>query len=113
MLCAGATAFVALRSAGLKPGATVAVQGIGGVGHMAIQFANKMGYRVIAISRGRAKERLARALGAPDYFDSDELDAGLALRQLGYAALVLTSALATNVMPPLIKGIGPYGKLII
>jgi D-arabinose 1-dehydrogenase-like Zn-dependent alcohol dehydrogenase len=113
MLCAGATPFVTLRSAGLKPGVTVAVQGVGGVGHMAIQFANKMEYRFVAISRGREKERLARDLGAHDYIDSDELDAGVALRQLGYAALVLTSALATNVMPPLIKGIGPYGKLII
>jgi D-arabinose 1-dehydrogenase-like Zn-dependent alcohol dehydrogenase len=113
MLCAGATAFVALRSAGIKPGATVAVQGIGGVGHMAIQYAKKMGYRVVAISRGAEKEKLARQLGAHDYIDSTTVDAGAALRDMGYAALVLTSALVTDVMPPLIKGLGSYGKLII
>ncbi|KAH8660342.1 alcohol dehydrogenase GroES-like domain-containing protein [Xylariales sp. PMI_506] len=113
MLCAGATAFVALRTAGLKPGATVAVQGIGGVGHMVIQFARKMGYRVVAISRGREKEKDARALGAHEYIDSSEVDAGAALRDIGRVALVLTTALAAGVMPPLIKGIGSYGKMII
>lgn len=113
MLCAGATAFVALRSAGLKPGATVAVQGLGGVGHMAVQLAKNMGHRVVGISRGRDKEALARRLGCHEYIDSDAGDAGAALRDLGSAALVLTTALVTDVMPPLIKGIGPFGKMII
>lgn len=72
-----------------------------------------MGYRVVAISRGRDKEELSRQLGAHHYIDSTSVDTGAALRDLGSVALVLTSALATDVMPPLIKGIGSYGKLII
>ncbi|KAI1262387.1 alcohol dehydrogenase GroES-like domain-containing protein [Xylariaceae sp. FL1019] len=113
MLCAGSTVFGALKSAGLKAGETVAVQGLGGLGHMAVQFARRMGYRVIAISRGRDKEISTRELGAHEYIDSTEGDAGDALRKLGLAKLVLTTAMDTSAMVPLIKGIDVMGKLLI
>ncbi|KAF2971858.1 hypothetical protein GQX73_g1676 [Xylaria multiplex] len=113
MLCAGSTVFTALKAAGIKTGDTVAVQGLGGLGHMAVQFARKMGYRVIAISRGRSKEASIRQLGAHEYIDSTAGDVGEALKNLGPAQLVLTTALDTAAMIPLIKGIGIYGKLMI
>jgi len=113
MLCAGSCVFAGLKSAGLKAGDTVAVQGLGGLGHVAVQFARKMGYRVIAISRGRDKEATIRQLGAHEYIDSTAGDAGEALAKLGYAQLVLTTALDTAVMTPLVKGIAIFGKLMI
>ncbi|KAF2707967.1 alcohol dehydrogenase GroES-like domain-containing protein [Pleomassaria siparia CBS 279.74] len=113
MLCAGSTVLTAIRSAGLQSGDTVAVQGLGGLGHMAIQFSKKMGYRVIAISRGRDKEASVRALGAHEYIDATACDAGEALKKLGYAKLVVTTAMDTKAMTPLIKGIGIFGKLLV
>jgi D-arabinose 1-dehydrogenase-like Zn-dependent alcohol dehydrogenase len=113
MLCAGSTVFAALKAASLQPGDTVAVQGMGGLGHLAVQFARRMGFRVIAISRGAEKEKSIRQLGAHEYIDSTAGDAGQALADLGCAKLVLTTAMETSVMTPLIKGISIYGKLMI
>lgn len=113
MLCAGSTVFGAIKSGNLKPGDTVAVQGLGGLGHMAVQFARKMGYRVVAISRGSDKEKSVRELGAHEYIDSTAVDPGEALKELGYANLVVTTAMETAAMTPLIKGIGIYGKMLI
>ncbi|KAH7304196.1 alcohol dehydrogenase GroES-like domain-containing protein [Stachybotrys elegans] len=113
MLCAGVTVFNAIRSASLQPGDTVAVQGLGGLGHLAVQIAKKMGYRVVAISRGPEKEKAAEELGANEYIDSSAGDAGAALRDLGYAKLVVTTAMATDAIAPLIKGVGIFGKLAI
>jgi D-arabinose 1-dehydrogenase-like Zn-dependent alcohol dehydrogenase len=113
LLCAGSTVFNAIKSANLKPGNTVAVQGLGGLGHMAVQFARKLGYRVIAISRGSDKEKSVRALGAHEFIDATAGDPGEALKNLGYADLVLTTAMETAAMTPLIKGIGIFGKLMI
>lgn len=113
LLCAGSTVFNAIKSAKLDAGATVAVQGLGGLGHMAVQFARKMGYRVVAISRGRDKEKSVRELGAQEYIDATAGDAGEALKNLGFASLVVTTAMETAAMTPLIKGIGIYGKLMI
>lgn len=113
VLCAGSTVFTAIKSANVTPGGTVAVQGLGGLGHMAVQFARKMGYRVVAVSRGRDKEASVRKLGAHEYIDATEGDAGEALKALGGADLVLTTAMDTAAMVPLIKGVGIYGKMLI
>jgi D-arabinose 1-dehydrogenase-like Zn-dependent alcohol dehydrogenase len=113
MLCAGSTVFNSIKAAKLSPGDTVAVQGLGGVGHMAVQFARKMGYRVIAVSRGAAKEDAAREIGAHEYVDSEAGDAGEAIQKLGSAKLIVTTALDPKAIAPLIKGIGIYGRLLI
>lgn len=113
MLCAGCTVFSALKAAALPPGATIAVQGLGGLGHMAVKFGRKMGYRVIAISRGRTKEASVRELGAHEYIDSTEGDAGETLQKIGPAQAVFTTAMETAAMVPLMKGLGIYGKLFI
>lgn len=113
MLCAGSTVFNSIKAAKLSPGDTVAVQGLGGVGHMAVQFARKMGYRVIAVSRGPDKEQAARAMGAHEYVDSEAGDAGEAIQKLGSAKLVVTTALDTKAIAPLLKGVGIYGRLLI
>ncbi|KAH7309682.1 alcohol dehydrogenase GroES-like domain-containing protein [Stachybotrys elegans] len=114
LLCAGTTVFSALKSVDIEQGDLVAIQGLGGVGHLGVQYAKKLGARVVAISRGREKEESIRALGADEYIDAaDGQDPGEALKQLGSARLVLTTAMDTAAMPPLIKGIGIRGKLII
>ena len=113
MLCAGSTVYNALKFSGLDPGDTVAIQGLGGVGHMAIPFAAKMGYRVVAISRGTEKEAAARKLGAHEYIDSTNGDPGEALKALGGAKVVLTTALTGDAIPPLIKGVKVLGKIAI
>lgn len=113
ILCAGLTAFNPLRHQGIKAGDTVAVQGLGGLGHLALQYANKMGYRVIAISRGAEKEKAARELGAHEYIDASKGDVGEQLKALGGARAVLTTALSGDAFTPLIKGITPLGKLVV
>ncbi|CAI6099013.1 unnamed protein product [Clonostachys chloroleuca] len=114
LLCAGTTSFSALKTVDIQQGDLVAVQGIGGVGHLAIQYAKKLGARVVAISRGADKEESIRALGADEYIDAaGDQDPGEVLKQLGYAKLVLTTAMDTAAMSPLIKGIGVRGKLMI
>lgn len=113
MLCAGSTVFNALSQSGLAPGDTVAIQGLGGLGHMAIAFAAKMGYRIIAVSRGTGKEVKARELGAHHFVDSTDQDAGEAIKKLGGAKVALTTALAPDAITPLLKGLGPMGKLVI
>jgi D-arabinose 1-dehydrogenase-like Zn-dependent alcohol dehydrogenase len=113
LMCAGITSFNALRHSHAGPGDTVAVQGVGGVGHLAVQFASKMGFRTIAINRGRGKEELARRLGADEYIDSNEGDAGEALRALGGAAVVLATVDRANLQSDLVKGLRPNGRLIV
>ncbi|SPQ25173.1 13407d6a-2289-4526-a2ed-0867683ac4e8 [Thermothielavioides terrestris] len=113
-LCAGLTVFNSLRHMDVKPGETVAVQGLGGLGHLALQTARRMGYRVVAVSRGADKEAFARQLGAHEYVDaSKEKDLGEALRRLGGAKLVVTTAPSAEVMGTLLKGLLPFGKLLI
>ena len=94
-------------------GETVAIQGLGGLGHLAIQYANKLGYRVIALSRGSQKEEFARQLGAHEYVDSSKGDTGEALQRLGGASLIVSTAPSAEVMTPLLKGLGVLGKLLI
>ncbi|RMJ25471.1 alcohol dehydrogenase [Aspergillus sp. HF37] len=113
ILCAGVSVFNSIRHMKVSPGETVAVQGLGGLGHIAIQYANRMGYRVVAISRDGEKEQLVRDLGAHEYVDCSRADAGEVLTKLGGAALVVSTAPSAEVMTPLLKGLGVLGKLLI
>jgi D-arabinose 1-dehydrogenase-like Zn-dependent alcohol dehydrogenase len=113
LLCAGITTYNALRHSGALPGDLVAVQGIGGLGHLAIQFANKFGYRVAAIGRGSADAGPAKELGASVYIDSDATNPAEALQQLGGAKVILATAPSSKAMSALIDGLGPNGKLMV
>jgi D-arabinose 1-dehydrogenase-like Zn-dependent alcohol dehydrogenase len=113
LMCAGVTTYNALRNAGLRAGDVVAIQGIGGLGHLAVQFARRMGFQTVAIARGRDKEALARELGAHDYIDSQAEDAAQALQERGGAHAVLTTVTSGQAMGQLVGGLRPRGKLIV
>jgi D-arabinose 1-dehydrogenase-like Zn-dependent alcohol dehydrogenase len=113
LLCAGITTYNALRHSGALPGDVVAVQGIGGLGHLGIQFANKFGYRVAAVGRGSENEALARKLGADLYIDSKATNAAEELQKLGGARVILATAPNSKAMSELIGGLGPNGKLLV
>jgi D-arabinose 1-dehydrogenase-like Zn-dependent alcohol dehydrogenase len=113
LLCAGVTTFNGLRHSGASPGNLVAVQGIGGLGHLAIQFANKFGYRVAAIGRGTETASLAKKLGASVYIDSKTTNAAEALQKLGGAQAILSTAPNSKAMSELIDGLAPTGKFIV
>ena len=113
LLCAGITTFNALRHSGALPGDLVAVSGIGGLGHLGIQFANKFGYRVAAIGRGSDKAALAKKLGATLYIDSKSTNAVEELKKLGGARVILATAPSSKAMSELIDGLGPNGKLVV
>ena len=113
LLCAGITTFNALRHSGAFPGDLVAVQGIGGLGHLGIQFANKFGYKVAAIGRGPANAALAKKLGASVYIDSKAKNAAGELQKLGGAQVILATAPNSKSMSALIDGLGPNGKLLV
>jgi D-arabinose 1-dehydrogenase-like Zn-dependent alcohol dehydrogenase len=113
LLCAGITTYNALRHSGAMPGDLVAVLGVGGLGHLGIQFANKFGYKVAAIGRGSENATLAKKLGASVYIDSKSTKAAEALQQLGGAQAILATAPSSRAMSELIDGLGPNGKLIV
>jgi propanol-preferring alcohol dehydrogenase len=113
LLCAGITVFNGLRKGGAQPGDLVAVQGIGGLGHLAIQYAVKLGLRVVAIARGEDKRELALKLGATEYLDSSVVDPGKALQDLGGARVIVATATSGTSMTPLVDGLGLRGKLIV
>jgi D-arabinose 1-dehydrogenase-like Zn-dependent alcohol dehydrogenase len=113
LLCAGITTYNALRHSGALPGDLVAVQGIGGLGHLGIQFANKFGYKVAAIGRGSENAAFAKKLGASVYIDSKATNAAQALQELGGARVILATAPNSKAMSELIDGLGPNGKLIV
>ncbi len=113
LLCAGITTYNALRHSGAMPGDLVAVQGIGGLGHLGIQFANKFGYKVAAIGRGSENAVLAKKLGASMYIDSKAANAAEALQKLGGAKVILATAPNSKAMSELIDGLGANGKLIV
>lgn len=113
LLCAGLTTFNALRHSGAMPGDLVAVQGIGGLGHLGIQFANKFGYKVAAIGRGSENALLAKKLGASVYIDSKSTNAAQELQKLGGAQVILATAPSSKAMSELIDGMGPNGKFIV
>src|SRR3974390_3667703 len=113
LLCAGITTYNALRHSGAMPGDLVAVQGVGGLGHLGIQFANKFGYKVAAIGRGSENAALAKKLGASVYIDSKAANAAAELQKLGGAQAILATAPNSKAMSELIDGLGPNGKLIV
>lgn len=113
LLCAGLTTFAALRNLDARPGDVVGVQGIGGLGHLAVQYAKKLGFRVAAIARGTDKAALAKQLGADWYIDSSAEDPGAALRKLGGAAAIVATAANGSSMSPLIPGLAPRGRLVV
>ena len=113
LLCAGVTTYNALRHSGAFPGDLVAVQGIGGLGHLGVQFANKFGYRVAAIGRGPDNAALAKKLGAAVYIDSQATNAAQELQKLGGAKVILATAPNSKSMSELIDGLGPNGRFIV
>jgi D-arabinose 1-dehydrogenase-like Zn-dependent alcohol dehydrogenase len=113
LLCAGITTFNALRNSGARPGDTVAVLGIGGLGHLAVQYASRMGFRTVALSNGADKEALARELGAHEYVDTKAVGAAEGLQKLGGADLVLATAPHGPAIASTVGGLKARGKLLI
>jgi D-arabinose 1-dehydrogenase-like Zn-dependent alcohol dehydrogenase len=113
LMCAGITVYNSLRNAGARAGDLVAVQGIGGLGHLGIQYARQLGFRTVAIGRGGDKEALARKLGAHEYIDSGEGEPAAALQKLGGARVVLATAPDSKSMSALVEGLAPGGKLLV
>jgi len=113
LLCAGITTYNALRHSGAMPGDLVAVLGIGGLGHLGIQFANKFGYKVAAIGRGSESATLAKKLGASVYIDNNVTNAAEALQKLGGAQVILATAPNSKAMTEVIDGLAPNGNLMV
>ena len=113
LLCAGITTFNALRNCGAGPGDLVAIHGIGGLGHLGVQFAARLGFRVAAVNRGRDKEKLARSLGANEYIDTSEADPAAALQALGGARAILATVTNAQAMQAIAPGLGPNGTLLV
>lgn len=113
LLCAGITTFNALRHCGARAGDLVAIHGVGGLGHLGIQFAARLGFRVVAVNRGRDKEALARSLGAHDYVDSTAGDPAAALRALGGARAILATVTDAAAMQAVAGGLGVNGTLMV
>ncbi|KAB8074488.1 putative alcohol dehydrogenase [Aspergillus leporis] len=113
ILCAGVTVFNSIRQMNIPAGEIVVIQGLGGLGHLALQYANKFGYRVVALSRGSGKEEFARKLGAHEYIDASKEDPVQALQKLGGASLIVSTAPSPELINPLIQGLGVLGKLLI
>jgi D-arabinose 1-dehydrogenase-like Zn-dependent alcohol dehydrogenase len=113
LVCAGVTTFNSLRNSGARPGDVVAVLGLGGLGHLGVQFAAKMGFKTIAIARGSDKEPLARQLGAHGYIDSQSQDVSAELVKLGGAKVVLATVTNAKAMTATLAGLGINGKLLV
>ena len=113
LMCAGVTTFNALRHSGARPGDTVAVLGVGGLGHLGIQFASKMGFKTVAIARGSDKASLARKLGAQHYIDSQATDAAADLARQGGARVILATVTSGAAMSAVLGGLAVDGKLVI
>jgi len=112
-MCAGVTVYNALRNSGARPGQLVAVHGIGGLGHLGVQYARRMGFNTVAINRGNDKEPLARQLGAHQYIDSVATDASAELQKLGGARVILATAPNAQAISPLVDGLSPDGVLLV
>lgn len=102
-----------MRQMKITSGETVAIQGLGGLGHLAVQYANKMGYKVVALSSGGGKEKFAKELGAHVYLDGSKENHAEGLMKLGGAAMIVSTAPNPDVMGDLIKGLAPGGKLVV
>ena len=113
LMCAGITTFNALRNSGARAGDLVAIMGIGGLGHLAVQFAAKMGYKTVAIARGKDKEALALKLGAKQYINSQEKKVAEELKKMGGAKVILSTVTDSKTISSVVDGLGPSGKLII
>lgn len=113
LMCAGLTTFNALRHCGARAGDLVAILGIGGLGHLGVQYAAKMGFRTVAIARGKDKEALAKELGAVHYIDSQSEDPAAALAKLGGARAVIATVINGPAMSATLNGLAPHGRLMI
>src|SRR5882762_752369 len=113
LMCAGVTTFNCLRNSGARPGELVAVLGLGGLGHLGVQFAAKAGFRTVAIARGKDKESLARELGAQHYIDSQAQDPAVELRKLGGASVILATVTNGDAMAAVVGGLGAKGTLMV
>ena len=113
LLCAGITTFNALRNSGARTGDTVAILGIGGLGHLAIQYAAKAGYRTIAIARGQDKAPLATQLGAHDYIDTTSQDPAKELQKIGGANIILSTVTSAKALEWVVDGLAPAGKFLL
>jgi D-arabinose 1-dehydrogenase-like Zn-dependent alcohol dehydrogenase len=112
-MCAGVTVYNALRNSGARVGQLVGVHGIGGLGHLGVQYARRMGFKTVAINRGNDKEPLARQLGAHHYIDSVATDASAELQKLGGARVILATAPNAQAISPLVDGLSPDGVLLV
>src|SRR5215468_2300374 len=112
-MCAGVTVFNALRNSGARGGDVVAVHGIGGLGHLGVQYARRMGFETVAINRGNDKEELARKLGAYHYIDATATDVVSELQKLGGARVILATAPSAQAISPLVDGLSPSGLLLV
>jgi alcohol dehydrogenase/propanol-preferring alcohol dehydrogenase len=113
LLCAGITTYNSLRNMGLRGGDLVAIHGLGGLGHLAVQFAAKMGFRTVAVARGKDKEPLARKLGASIYLDSNAVDPAKELARLGGARAIFETVTSGKAMSAMVGGLSPNGKLVV
>ncbi len=113
LLCAGITTFNALRNSGARPGDLVAIHGVGGLGHLGVQYAAKQGYRTVAVNRGRDKEALARSLGAHDYIDSSADDPAKALLAMGGAKAIIATVTSAEAMQAISGGLGVNGTMMV
>jgi len=113
LLCAGITTFNALRNCGARPGDLVAIHGVGGLGHLGIQFAARQGFRTVAVNRGRDKEALARSLGAHDYIDSEAGDPAQALQAMGGAKAIIATVTSAGAMQAISGGLGIDGTMMV
>ena len=113
LLCAGITVFNSMRHAGATAGDLVAVQGIGGLGHLGIQYARQMGFRTVAIARGKDKEELAKKLGARFYIDSESSNPAAELAKLGLAKVILSTVTSSKAVNAVLDGLAINGKLIL
>ena len=112
-MCAGVTVYNALRNSGARGGDLVAIHGIGGLGHLGVQYARQMGFRTIALGRGKDKEALAKKLGAHQYVDTDASDVVAELQKLGGARVILGTAPSAKAISPLVDGLAPDGTLLV
>jgi len=113
LVCAGVTTYNCLRNAGARPGDLVAVVGLGGLGHLGVQYAAKAGYRTVAIGRGKDKEAFARELGAKFYIDNQTQDPAAELQKLGGAKVILATLTDGDAMAAVVGGLGAYGSLMV
>src|SRR5678815_4881028 len=112
-MCAGVTVYNALRNSGARAGEVVAIHGIGGLGHLGVQYARQMGFKTVAINRGNDKQELAQKLGAHQYIDATATDPVTELQKLGGARVILATAPSAQAISPLVDGLAPSGLLLV